>query len=99
MTPATVQATFTQAGTPVVRYPKGAQLCDAHGCKGLDYLGDGIVYLAPRTKPQFEIIVVRTNADARTIAQLIHGRRRGNAVLFQLKPTAQIRAIFDRIRP
>ena len=99
MTPAAVIHEFARAGVPVVRYPQGAQLCEARRCVGLDYLADGIVFLAPRDKPRFEIVVLRTQADARTIARLTHGRRRGNGVLVQLKPSAQIRAIFDRIRP
>lgn len=100
MTPATVVHAFARAGVPVVRYAQPPSLCSREVCRSLDYAGSGIVaFLAPRTRPQFELIVFRTPAEARQIARLVHGRRRGNAVLYQLQPAAQIRAIFDKIRP
>jgi hypothetical protein len=100
MTPATVVHEFARAGIPVVRYAQPPALCSREVCRSLDYAGGGIVaLLAPRDRPQFEIIVFRGPLDARRIAALVHGRRRANAVLVQLRPTAQIRAVFDRIRP
>ena len=100
MTPATVVHAFARAGVPVVRYAQPPSLCSREVCRSLDYAGGGIVaFLAPRAKPQFEIVVLRTQADARTIAALVHGRRHANAVLVQLASRKQIEAIFDRIRP
>jgi hypothetical protein len=100
MTPATVVHAFARAGVPVVRYAQSASLCSREVCRSLDYAGDGVVaFLAPGTKPQFEIVILRTQADARTIAALVHGRRHANAVLVQLVRRRQIEAIFDRMRP
>ena len=100
MTPATVVHAFARAGVPVVRYAKAPSLCSREVCRGLDYFGGGIVaFLASRAQPQFEVIVFRTAADAQRIAELVHGTRKNNAVLYQLQSTAQIRAIFERIRP
>lgn len=102
MTPATVQHAFARAGVPIVRYAPGSapELCDAHGCSGLDYAGDGIVAsLAPRTGPTFEVIVFRTRADATQIASLfrdggrIQARRRGPLVLFTMRTTAHPRRV------
>ena len=102
MTPATVQHAFARAGVPIVRYAQGSApaLCDAHGCSGLDYAGDGIVaYLAPRTGPTFEVVVFRVRADAAQIASLfppggrIQARRRGPLVLFTMRTTAHLRRV------
>jgi hypothetical protein len=102
MTPATVQHAFAHAGVPIVRYAQGSApaLCDARGCSGLDYAGDGIVaYLAPRTGPTFEVILFRTRADATQIASLfrpgerIQARRRGPLVLFTLRTAAHLRRV------
>lgn len=99
MTPATVQHAFAHAGVPIVRYAQGSApaLCDARGCSGLDYAGDGIVaYLAPRTGPTFEVILFRTRADATQIASLfrpgerIQAHRRGPLVLFTMRTTAHL---------
>ena len=99
MTPATVQHVFARAGVPIVRYARSPQLCDPHRCVGLDYTGDGLVYLAPRVGPRFQVIVFRTSSDAAQVARLVHGERRGNAVLYELRPSTRIRAIFEKILP
>jgi hypothetical protein len=99
MTPATVVHAFARAGVPVVRYARAPSLCSREVCRGLDYAGGGVVaVLAPAANPQFEIIVLRTAADARTLAGITHGRRRANVVLVQLASRKQIEAIFARLR-
>jgi hypothetical protein len=102
MTPATVQHVFAAAGVPIVRYARRPELCGAGRCVGFDYAGGGIrAYLAPRTGPDFLVVLFRTPAEARAVADVVHAPARGNALLF-LGPThraGRLRRVFAKIAP
>ena len=97
ITPAAVIHAF--ASEQVVRYPHGAELCDAHGCTGLDVAGGGIVaYLAPKTHPDFELIVFRTPAQAKQLLTVLTtARRRGNVLLYARTHRARVFRIFSTL--
>ena len=97
ITPAHVQQVF--AHEHVVSYPHGASLCDAHSCRGLDYAGGGIVaFLAPRSHPQYELVVLRTPAEAKRLLDLLRGaRRRDNVVLYATTQLPRIFRIFSTL--
>ena len=83
----------------VVRYPHGAALCDARGCTGLDYTGGGIVaFLAPRSHPDYELIVFRTPAEAKQLLAVLRtAKRRGNVLLYAKTQLPRIFRIFSTL--
>lgn len=97
ITPAHVQQAFAQE--QVVRYPHGASLCDARSCTGVEFWGGGIVaFLAPRSHPQYELIVLKTPAEAKKLLAILHGaRRRENVVLYAKARLPRIFRIFSTL--
>ncbi|HLY93590.1 MAG TPA: hypothetical protein VKP14_01975 [Gaiellaceae bacterium] len=96
-TPAAVERAFAHQGVLVSPVAKPPELCDrgAGVCTGVDIWGGKVVYLAPKGKPDFIVVLLPTAADARRIGAVqrrsgLGTANRGSTLLVYLRSTIRI---------
>ncbi len=95
-TPVDVQHAFASHGVPLVRRAQPPQLCTPRTCIAFEYTGGRLVYLTPRGKADFFIVVAPAGTDVTHVAAIdrkrqgIGARTNGSTLLVYLLSSARV---------